>query len=62
MIESTSAIVPITKPLLAAAENYLQLRDESWRIRSKALKMGSLSMAETSRCVGGHVTKRTQED
>ena len=32
------------KPLLVAAEQYLQLRDESWRIRSKALKMGSLSM------------------
>jgi hypothetical protein len=32
------------KPLLVAAENYLQLRDESWRIRSKALKMGSLTM------------------
>lgn len=31
------------KPLLVAAETYLQLRDESWRIRSKALKMGSLS-------------------
>jgi membrane associated rhomboid family serine protease len=32
------------KPLLVAAEQYLQLRDESWRIRSKALKMGSVSM------------------
>jgi hypothetical protein len=32
------------KPLLVAAENYLQLRDESWRIRSKALQVGSLSM------------------
>jgi membrane associated rhomboid family serine protease len=32
------------KPLLVAAEQYLQLRDESWRIRSKALKMGSITM------------------
>jgi membrane associated rhomboid family serine protease len=32
------------QPLLAAAQEYLQLRDESWRIRSNALKMGSLSM------------------
>jgi len=27
-----------------AAEEYLQLRDESWRIRSKALKTGSMNM------------------
>ena len=32
------------KPLLAAAEKYLQLRDESWRIRSRGLNVGSVSM------------------
>jgi membrane associated rhomboid family serine protease len=32
------------RPLLAAAEKYLQLRDESWRIRSRGLNVGSVSM------------------
>lgn len=32
------------KPLLAAAQKYVQLRDESWRTRSKALNVGSQSL------------------
>jgi membrane associated rhomboid family serine protease len=45
------------KPLLVAAEQYLQLRDESWRIRSKALKMGSVSMLRQADM--SEVTSRT---
>ena len=32
------------RPLVAAAEEYLQLRDESWRIRSEALRRHSMRM------------------
>jgi hypothetical protein len=32
------------QPLLTAAKSYLQLRDESWRLRSKALHEGDVSM------------------
>jgi len=32
------------RPLLAAAQKYLQLRDESWRTRSKGLDIGDVDM------------------
>ena len=32
------------RPLLAVAQKYLQLRDESWRTRSKGLTAGSMDM------------------
>jgi len=32
------------KPLLAAAQKYVRLRDESWRTRSKGLNVGSVDM------------------
>ena len=60
-VASLEPIPDEQKPLLVAAEQYLQLRDESWRIRSKA-QDGQREHAETGRYVGGHVTNRIQED
>ena len=40
-----------------AAENYLQLHGESWRIRSKALKMGSITMLRQA--YESEITSRT---
>jgi rhomboid protease GluP len=51
------------KPLLAAAEKYLQLRDESWRVRSKALNVGSVSMlreADMSEVMSRSALKRLE--
>ena len=51
------------KPLLIAAEKYLQLRDESWRLRSKALHEGDVSMltqAEVSEVAARFALSRTE--
>jgi hypothetical protein len=51
------------KQLLTAAEKYLQLRDESWRVRSKALQTGDVTMltqAETSEVAARYALSRLQ--
>jgi membrane associated rhomboid family serine protease len=51
------------KPLLTAAQQYLQLRDESWRIRSKALHAGNVSMltqAEVSEIAARYALSRIE--
>ena len=35
-------------PLLTAAEEYLRLRDESWRLRANALRSGKISILWTA--------------
>ena len=51
------------QPLLTAAQQYLQLRDESWRIRSKALHAGNVSMltqAEVSEIAARYALSRIE--
>ena len=51
------------KPLLTAAEEYLRLRDESWRTRSKALHAGNVSMltqAEVSEIAARYALSRLE--
>jgi hypothetical protein len=42
-LKSLDLVPPEHKPLLARAEEYLQLRDESWRLRADALEKRSLA-------------------
>jgi len=62
-VASLKGVPDEQKPLLAAAEKYLQLRDESWRIRSKALTMSSISMlrqADMSEVESRNVLRRIE--
>lgn len=52
------------KPLLSGAQQYLQMRDESWRTRSKALNVGSESMlkqAERSEMAATEALRQIQQ-
>jgi len=62
-VASLKGVPDEQKPLLAAAEKYLQLRDDSWRIRSKALTMSSISMlrqADMSEVESRNVLRRIE--
>jgi hypothetical protein len=51
------------RPLLAVAQKYLQLRDESWRTRSKGLNVGSeriLKQAERSEMAANAALKEIE--
>jgi len=51
------------KPLLTTAQRYLQLRDESWRLRSKALPAADVKMltqAEMSEVAARYALSRIE--
>jgi len=62
-VASLKGVPDEQKPLLEAAEKYLLLRDESWRIRSKALTMSSISLlkqADISEVESRNVLRRIE--
>jgi rhomboid protease GluP len=62
-VASLKGVPDEQKPLLEAAEKYLLLRDESWRIRSKALNMSSVSLlrqADMSEVASQNVLRRIE--
>ena len=42
-LKTLGRVPPEHQPLLASAEEYLRLRDESWRLRAAALHKSSMS-------------------
>jgi hypothetical protein len=42
-VKALVGVPPEHQPLVAGAEEYLGLRDESWRLRSEALRKGNMN-------------------
>jgi hypothetical protein len=47
-LDAVTGVPAQHQPLMASAEEYLRLRDESWRIRSEALHKASMGALKTA--------------